>query len=297
MEKDIKLDFVGIGVPKSGTSWIYQCLQEHPEACCSIPKELHFFNKNHGFHKPNAKWRYRHKGWEWYKKHFKHCKQGQIIGEVDPLYIYEKQSLELIKENFPNIKVIISLRNPIERAFSFYFHLKSKKKYRGLFSSFEEALKKEPEFKEWGLYSRYVKNCYEIFPEQNILVLIYDNLKKDPLNFIQKIYGFLGIQKNFVPPCLDYKVNVGVVRMSPLSKVIQKAHNFLKRFRLGRNLWKFLKKIGFRKKYLDKLIIRVKSPPTMKKDTRAKLENFYKKDVEKTEELVGKSLRCWKSKN
>ena len=291
LKENFQLDFIGIGVPKAGTTWIYECLKEHPQICCSEPKELHFFNKNHGFHKPNSAWRYK-KGMNWYKKHFSHCKPNQLKGEIDPLYIYEREALQLIKKHFPRIKVIVSLRNPIERAYSYYYHLKSKNIFKNL--SFEKAIEKEPELKEWGLYFKYIKNCLEIFSRENVLILIYEDLQKDPIKFIQKIYEFLKVDVNFVPKSVRKRINVKTIRMSQISRFTRNIYRFLVKFKIGKSFLKILRKIGIRQALIDYLVLKIKKLPKMNKETRNKLRNFYSEDIKQLELLIKRDLSFWK---
>lgn len=289
---NFQVDFIGIGAPKCGTGWIYACLREHPQICMSEPKELHFFNKLHGFRRGDESWRYS-LGMDWYKKHFLHCKPKQIKGEITPGYIYEKEALQLIRKHFPNIKIIISLRNPIDRTFSNYRHIISKDKHKNIFKSFEQALQKELEFlKGRSLYSRYIKNCFEIFPKENILVLIYEDLNKNPLTFIQKIYNFLRVNEKFIPKTLYKKRNISAMKMSKIKKLMRKTSRFLNSFRAGRTILKILKTIRLRE-ILEFFILKFKKPMKMKESTRKELHQFFKKDIAKLEKLLNRDLSFW----
>ena len=131
-----KIDFIGIGTQRAGTTWIANCLSAHPQICLSNPKEVHFFGSvRYSF------------GLDWYKKHFS-AKPNQITGEFDAGYFASKNAAIQIKEHFPDVKIIISLRNPIEKAFSNYLSVSSYEKY----SSFENFLEANPKILERGIY-------------------------------------------------------------------------------------------------------------------------------------------------
>lgn len=296
MKNNFKVDFIGVGVAKAGTSWIYYCLKEHPQICCSEPKEIDFFNKNLGFHKSGAGWNYQ-KGLEWYQKHFSHCQPGKIKGEFSTRYFFEREALELIKQHFPNIKIIVSLRNPTDRAFSHYLHLKSKKEYQNLFNSFEEALQKQAEFKEQGLYAKHLQDCFEIFGREKTLVLIYEDIKKDPVRFIQQVFQFLGVDSTFVPEFSKRKANVSLMRLSKINRLVQNTYQWLDYCLAGRVIIKVLKKLGIRKALFEWFVLKFKKPPQMKPQTRQQLQQFFQQDVKQLEQLLNKDLSFWGQEN
>ncbi len=121
-KENFKLDFIGIGANRSATGWIYQCLKEHPEICMSSQKETHFFGKNHLL------------GFKFLKNNFKHCQPHQIKGEYSPEYISYPGSPELIRKYYPNAKIILCMRNPIDRLYSSFklARLRGKTKYKSL---------------------------------------------------------------------------------------------------------------------------------------------------------------------
>ncbi|HEU4677805.1 MAG TPA: sulfotransferase domain-containing protein, partial [Candidatus Paceibacterota bacterium] len=102
------IDFIGLGAQKSGTSWAYTCLYEHP-AVCMPQKELHFFSR------PRFE-----EGKEWYEAQFKNCAPGKLRGEWSTSYLYSPDAPERIRSLYPNAKLLAILRNPIDRAYSQY---------------------------------------------------------------------------------------------------------------------------------------------------------------------------------
>ena len=190
-----KIDFIGIGAQKSGTSWAYACLYEHPEICAPI-KEIHFFSRP----------RYE-KGREWYESHFKKCKSGIRVGEFSTSYLYSKDAPERIKKMYPNVKLIAILRNPVERAYSQYRNaIKAGDITEKV--SFETYCSNEESVKNQGLYSEQLLRYLEIFSREQICILIYEDIKKDPIAFMKCIYQFLEVDDTFVSSMVNSEINV-----------------------------------------------------------------------------------------
>src|SRR5262245_1610189 len=119
-DSSFNLDFVGIGAAKSGTTWLAQCLGEHPQVCISNPKELNYFCRKKYWTMGGS---YYGKGEAWLRQGFVHWKPGQIRGEISPTYLVDPESPKLLARHFPNVKIIVSFRNPTDALFSLYFGL------------------------------------------------------------------------------------------------------------------------------------------------------------------------------
>jgi len=294
---DFKIDFIGIGVERAGTTWIFECLKEHPQICCSKYKEIKFFSKKTQFSNKNDKYQ---KGLDFYQSYFSHCKEDQIKGEFSPHYFFEKESALRIKKHFPEVKLILCLRNPIDRAYSFYWFEKTRGKIP--YDSFEEAISKEfAYFITEGFYSKPLKNYFSLFPKENILILIYEEIAKDPIKFIQNIYEFLGVDKKFIPRKANQVINTPQTKNKfqlLIAGLILKTKRFLTKFSLGRSLVNQLEKLGF--VYLLNLILERRSAtygitpkPPMNPKTRKQLQQLYQKEIKELEKLINKDLSLW----
>lgn len=189
------INFIGLGAQKSGTSWAYTCLYEHPEVCIPV-KEIHFFSRP----------RYS-EGKEWYESHFKKCDAGKLRGEWSTSYLYSEEAPERIHACYPNAKLLAILRNPTDRAYSQY-----RNAIRGghipKTMTFEAYSDEDTSVWDQGLYAKQLKRYFVLFPKEQILVLIYEDIKKDPVAFMQKIHEFLGIQKDFIASMINEEVNI-----------------------------------------------------------------------------------------
>jgi len=141
-------NFLGIGVQRGGTTWLYEKLKQHSQVCFpKHRKEVHYFD------------RYYERGKSWYKDIFKHCK-GNCKGEITPDYFHEDECPERIYRLIPDVKIILVLRNPIDRAYSHFKKEIRDYSYEGSFADFMSD-KQGPV--ERGLYYKQIKRYLQYF--------------------------------------------------------------------------------------------------------------------------------------
>ena len=192
-----KVNFIGIGVQKAGTSWLSEALNEHPEIYIHPKKEAHYFNKEkiyiNKFH------------YEWTFKN----KNEKIVGDITPSYISEENVAEKIHKYNPDVKMIVILRDPTDRCVSQYKMEMSRKtieKNSGLWDAFSRDLPKYGPMKARGLYNHQLSRYYKYFKKEQILILQYEELQKNPTNFIKKAFDFLELDNSFIPTCLSKNI-------------------------------------------------------------------------------------------
>lgn len=199
-------NFLVIGAQKCGTSWISSIVRQHPEVFAPTTKELHFFNKEENYRK----------GIDWYQEQFAGAAKKKAIGEFTPNYFWtsnDSKEIEesgrtrdipnLIKKHYPDIKIILALRNPVDRAISaFYHHIKAR---RISPKSCIFDVKENYGILSMGYYDEHLKNFLKYFSEEQFLILIYeDEININKMRTIKKIFKFLGISEFFEPK--NYKV-------------------------------------------------------------------------------------------
>lgn len=188
-------DFIIIGAMKSATSAIYEYLMQHPLVRRRMPKELHYFTLNYD------------RGSDWYLSQFvpknsNHQDKKILIGEASPSYFPSPVAPERIYQLLPKVKIILSLRNPSDRAISHYYHQvnRVKDETRSLELAFSEQeiadLEQRPYTKtssyiQLGKYLHQVKRWLDIFPREQVLILNYHDLESNPTIFISQIFDFL----------------------------------------------------------------------------------------------------------
>jgi hypothetical protein len=305
-EKHMRVDFIGIGSGKCATTWAYTCLLEHPQISGPDVKELNFFvtEKNTISERDFEHYKlFYNKGIESYLERFKRCPSDSVKGEISVAYLTDSGAAELIKKYFPDVKILVFLRDPVERAYSSYWFT-SKFIGKEKNETFQEALKKKDGYDFYidrGMYYKHLKKYYDIFPKENIGVFWVDDLKKDPVRFIQDVYKFLGVDSNFVPPSVRKRANTArEVRWKFLKMTVDytvdKFYVFLKFTRFH-----FIKDLSI-KIGLQKLIfyifyevnVRPFKKPPLDPLTEIMLRRLFLEDIENLEKLTGRDLSPWK---
>ena len=206
----MKLDFVCVGAQKAGTTSLHDTLQLDSRIKLANNKEAHWFEIEE---------RYSLGVDNFFEKFYGIDDFGsKIIGLINPNLILKESALERLKEDFPEVKIIYILRDPLERAWSHYQMTKA----RGIEKlEFPEALKVEndrifdsqnwvePKYKttekgffELNHYSYQLRSDYyehlnllqRIFKKENVLICDFNTLKKDSEQFLRKIYAHIGLE-------------------------------------------------------------------------------------------------------
>ena len=102
--------FLGLGVQKGGTTTLQKLLEQHPQVWLSPQKELHFFSLHYD------------RGSRWYSNCFRDAESHQLCGDITPYYIFHPQAAKRIASLLPSVRLIVLLRDPVERCLSQYFH-------------------------------------------------------------------------------------------------------------------------------------------------------------------------------
>jgi hypothetical protein len=177
-------NFLVIGAQKAATTSIYFLLKSHYDVFMAEKKELHFFNTDYNHQR----------GLRFYSSYFLGWKGEKAIGEATPGYLHNPEVPKRIYDAIPNVKLIVSLRDPIDRAYSAYVMQQSKgSEFPG--RSFEEAVKATPEYIEFGRYHKHLLRYLNYFSKTQFCILLYEELKTDPHKFYKSIFDFLEIDR------------------------------------------------------------------------------------------------------
>lgn len=288
---DFKLDFIGIGAPKAGTTQVAEWLEAHPGVCMSVPKEIHYFNERssyiHPQPNPNSL-----QPLSWYAKHFNHYKKGQLKGEFSTGYMYDAHCAEKIKAHNPDMKIIACLRQPAERAYSqyvmfrYYFKMEER--------PFSEMMFEGNEFIEKSLYYKQLKRYFDVFDKAQIHIVFLEDLKNDAEKACTDLYDFIGVDTLFVPPNLHGKANASkAVKFKFVSKLMGQFSKLMVGLGLS-GLVEKLKQSGLKKWVMGMNSSPIKYPP-MSEEERAYIMNAVSDDLVQLEELLGKDLGHWKT--
>jgi len=291
MEKDFKIDFIAIGAAKSGTPWLTSCLRAHPEICLSEPKEVNYFN----LHKMMSRETNENhmKPFSWYINCFRHCQEKKVKGEFSPIYFYDEKAPSLIKKCCPDVKLIVCLRNPIDRAYSKYWEMRSYKKMENRI--FEDAIRENEHYIEMGFYYKQLKRYLEHFNRDQMLILLYDDIVSHSEEEARRIFRFLSVSENIniEPDLLRNKTDrVKETKFSSIIPIMNFTHRLLVDLRLG-FLSLALRKIG-----VTRLILKLNTVTInyseMDLKTREYLRNVFKDDIRELGILLNRDLSHWR---
>jgi len=278
-------NFLIIGAMKAGTSSIHLCLKEHPEIFMPELKEIHFFD-----------WDLRYKkGKHFYERFFNASRNYKAIGEATPTYLSSIKAPGRIYNIIPEVKLIVSLRNPIDRCISHYrMDYQSGKTRLPLY----EALNKERKYLEMGLYYKHLLRYLKYFKKEQFLYVFFDDLDKNPKKFYKSIYRFLEVNDEYIPYNLTTKATAARgERFSIISNFMNlllriwnyinntKLHNYL-----SDDIVSILRKIYFSIVHWNSTIA---EPFQIDLKTKNMLINYYRDEIKKMSLFFGKNLDNW----
>jgi len=206
-------DFLGIGTQKGGTTYLHYLLAQHPQVYLASPKELHFFTLKY------------YLGIDWYVHHFEAARFNQKCGEVTPYYLFHPLAAERIFLELPHAKLIVLLRDPVDRALSQYFHSRrlglETLELESAFEAEQERLvcaekklccgeshfsHQQHSYISRSQYEHQLERFSRYFSENQILVLRSEFLFERPVVAWSKILHFLEID--------DFKISFRVGQYS-----------------------------------------------------------------------------------
>lgn len=272
-------NFIFIGPDKTGSTWIYESLKLHPEVCVAKAKDIYFFDK------------FFSKGVAWYESMFSHCKGKKAAGEVSHDYLFSEDACKRIHKIIPNVKLITCLRNPVERAFSAYLFLV---RHGITTDDFFTSIKRFPEIIHRSCYAEPLKKYISTFGRGHILILRFDDLENNPLNFVSQIYKFIGVDATYKPEEILHR------KVLPAAKPRNLSIAFI-----TKQLALFVRHIGFpnivgkvkQSPFVQKLLYvpyEEKNRPTISGNEKKYLQKFFEPHITALENLLGEGFNEWK---
>ena len=215
-----KPNFIIAGFPKCGTTSLFHYLKQHPEIFMPKQKELHFFTQPQIFKlnkgpKDKVVKQPQIKSEKEYLELFKSVKDEVAVGDASPSYINYPENFGMIKQYLNDPKVIVIVRDPIDRAYSNYLHLKRElRETMDFFSALKnEDNRREESYSDFWYYrfnSTYYKKILMAKKTfSNVLVLTAEEFKRNPEITLKKVYSFLGVKLIVKKQALETKFNVG----------------------------------------------------------------------------------------
>ncbi len=192
------IDFIGIGAPKCGTTWLSAQLEAHPQIDFAPDKEVYYFADTILRRIAGQELRCFERGDAWYHEQFPPA-VGAVScrGEFCPAYLYSEEAAARIAAYRPDIKLLLCLRPPVEMIYSWYWYNRNAV-VASLPESFEEMME-NPFLRDLGCFARHLRPYLDRFPAKNILVVQFDAIRRDPDHVRQGVYEFLNVAADFKP--------------------------------------------------------------------------------------------------
>lgn len=209
-----KVSLFHAGPPKTATTWLFHCLREHPQIITSRRDAIHYFDMLYPY------------GEDWYKQQFigqQEASNNPVYFDPTYSYICAPRAPKRIYEYNRDAKIMVCLRDPIERAFSHYWH--QKKYFPRDFFKFEDVLLHYNHFATWmehGFVAQGLERFLEYFPKEQIYVMDFDALKAHPEAEYKKILEFSNLDTTHKPASLNKKVNVAGSKKDPFTLTVSR---------------------------------------------------------------------------
>jgi hypothetical protein len=298
-------NFFIVGASRSGTTSLWYYLRQHPDIFMpgdrvKWAKEPSFFCDLKPF------WSIKYSKFRDYIKLFDRAKNEKAIGEASVNYLVSPESPYRIRKRFPDAKIIIILRNPVERAYSLYTFMCSKG--GEWISPFEKALAEEKKrhnnedfmnhnpfyyygylYFHSGLYSTQIERFQAEFPKEQLHFVLFKELKNNTIQTVQSVYRFLEVKSDFIP-----RLGVHNRSRQPFSVyaqyiILQFLGSYLVKAKVPERAARFATDLASSINLtLGKMLDR-----DMKTETYENLLMLYKKDIMRTEVLTGLDLNSW----
>jgi hypothetical protein len=265
-------DFIIVGAPKAATTWLLTMLQQQPRVYMPAP-ELHFFSREH------------ERGRDWYAAQFAAARPGQLVGEKSASYLADPRAAARIRAALPEVRLIVQLRNPVERAYSDYCMLLRRGEVDAEIGRYLDS-ERTPlrRFLDDGLYARHLAAFLELFPRERLKILLYDDIKRDPAGVFDEVTSFLGLVDPVRPDGPGKRVKDKEAPMLPLA-----VRRLLAPLKGAARPWRGHPLFERARALLAQPVLY----PPLDDALRRRLGAFYAADVRALERLLGRDLGGW----
>jgi hypothetical protein len=284
--------FVCVGAGKAGTTWLWDMLRQHPDVYLPPEKELHYFNdisydgpdvRNPNFGRPLA----------WYLAFFREAGPDQVCGEISPSYLWSTSAPGLIHELDPEMRILVLLRDPVDRLFSSYLFGRQVGQIAAV--SFEEALERHRHLLARAPACASVQRYLDLFGRDQVHVVLYDDLVADPAGALRSVQRFIGVPE-LVPDDVGARRNVtGASRFPRTTLLLMRGRMRLRKHGLE-PLVDLGKRLGLVRifRFFQSQVRPWEERPGLDPATEARLRAHFLPDVEGLERLLRLDLARWK---
>lgn len=276
-------DFFLVGAPKSGTTSLYEYLGQHPQIFTPPIKEPHFFAC------PEVKDTYYDVPFvdtmTEYVEIFKESKNTQKAGDFSSSYLHRERAACRIKHHCPESKILILLRDPVERAISHYLmDVRDGYQPYSLMECLKGAKKLRPYYREYvevGLYSKQIKRYKSLFDSSDVKIITFKELTNETKKVLENISHFIEVENFRGWNVSDQHNSYRSFKSSYFGRAVK--HEWVQEFSsiVPGSLKEVIKRIIF-----------TSEKPDFEKE-RKKLKNIFRKDIKKLNPIINKDISHW----
>jgi hypothetical protein len=266
-------NFLYIGPDKAGSTWLHEVLLTHPQIYMTPAKDLYYFD------------RYYDKGIDWYAAHFERAGDQPVVGEVCQDYLFCPMAAQRIEEALDSPRFMVTLRNPVDRAFSSYLYMLKMGERPG---SFSEALTNRPELLDHGRYGTCLDRFADRFGESSIHVSVFDDLLTDPQRFVDRVLEFLQVRPmRLTDELMQARLPASKARSARLARLARAAADWTREHN-GAALVGRVKRAAVVQRALYQPLLQ---RPEMAEEDSARIREHLEEEVRRVEERFAVSLR------
>jgi hypothetical protein len=298
-------DFLVVGAAKAGTVSLYHYLAQHPDIFMCPVNECNFFaletaDLTSDYQGPVDRVlldQHCTTTIEAYRTLFRGAASHQVVGECSPLYLFSHLAAARIQHHVPHAKIIAILRQPADRAFSTYQHLR-----RGGIEpirDFRDAIRAEPArraegwgpspfwyYAEMGFYVRQLQRYYALFGRRQVFVRLHEDLRQDAVGLLKDICAFVGVDPGFSADVSTRHNLGGTPRRAWL-------HRLMTRPGPTKQLLKAIVPTRARRRVRDRLAEWNTDKPRLDPALRTELTGTYREDIQALQDLIDRDLSHW----
>lgn len=263
--------FIIIGAVKAATTWIAHQLRSQPSIF--LPKaEPHYFSSDYD------------RGPGWYASLFSAASDDQLIGEKSADYLAHPAAAARLAHELPRARLVVQLRNPIDRAYSDYCMLFRRGTVDGEIERHLGAGDEQPRFLAGGLYRQHLARFLNHFPAEQLQIILYDDIRSKPEATLQAVGKHIGAQRTLYPVALEERQNDSRKPMLPLA---------MRRFMAPIKPVVAPLRDNALFAMVHRRLARPVAYPPLTSDLRLRLRDYYAEDVRQLGMMIGRDLRPW----
>lgn len=292
--------FIGLGAAKTATTFLAECLREHPGVHIPLVKEPHYFTFS----------------WKLidlptYAEYFREAPEGSAIGEFSVSYLTHPSAPRRLTGVLPDAKLIASVRNPVDMIWSWYWQGKRQNFWQvevnDIELGFEEAIDKYPVQMQRSVeMATGLRRWLDLVPRDRLMVFVQEDIKADSPGQVRRLYEFIGVDPDYTPSALDANAKNKPVHggVSPKGKLAGKAYGTLYSTVVGGFINPMRKILGprFTKEFMAKLRIRdvaraaffKRGYPKMTPEQHVWTAKRFEAEIAGLEEILGRDFSHWR---